>query len=262
MKIIKICRFCSKAKPETTFNTDAHTFPEFMGNKKLFSNDECDKCNSFFGNTIEKAAADFFLPNRAVLGVYGKGGNKQARTADGSLSLFNGMVNGAPHVIAVAHSKEAEKYIVEDSSKGLTISVPRRPHVPIAVYKCFVKMAISVMTENELGDFADTISWLLEQEQRNFYAAERKLWLKVIYVPNTKKSDYPPYWFYKLTDTQSNKNHVLFYTIWSGMCCGIEVPTSKNLNCLDITELINPYESKGYSIENFDLSSSIKTDGS
>ena len=194
-----------------------------------------------------------------MLGVDGKGGNKQFRTIDGCLSFFNGLVNDKPHVITVAHSKDADKYIIEDSSKSLIISVPRLPHVPVAVYKCFVKMAITVMQENELSDFDDTVHWLLESEHRNFYADGRKLWLKVIYIPNAKNLNCPPYWFYKLTDTQSKKEHILFYTLWGGMCCGIEVPTSKNLNCLDITEFIDPYESKGYSFENIDLSSSLKT---
>ena len=257
----KICRFCGKKEPETTFkNNKSHTFPEFTGNKTLFSNYECKECNSFFGRTIEKAASDFFLQERAMYGIAGKGGNKQFKTADGLLSHFNNMVNDTPCPITVLHSKDAEKYITEDSSKGLTISTPRRPHIPVAVYKCFVKMAISVMPENELFDFADTISWLLEREHRNFYDDGRKLWLKVIYIPNAKKTNSPSYRLHKLTCTQNNENYVLFYIIWGGMCCGIEVPASKNLNYFDISELTNIDELKGYSIKNLDLSSNIKTD--
>ena len=49
----QVCRFCRKSKPEVSFRSDAHAIPESLGNKSLFTNYECDRCNQFFGRGIE-----------------------------------------------------------------------------------------------------------------------------------------------------------------------------------------------------------------
>ena len=129
---MKKCRFCKKTKPEASFKRKAHTFPNFMGNKELLSLDECDECNSFFGNTIERDAAEFFLPHRALFGIEGKGGKKQFRTHDRALSFGHSLVNGKQCLVIIAHTEEANKYIIENQN-GLKISTPSRPYVPVAV---------------------------------------------------------------------------------------------------------------------------------
>jgi hypothetical protein len=43
------CRFCGKSNPEVSFKKKAHLIPEFLGNKMLLSDFECDSCNYEFG---------------------------------------------------------------------------------------------------------------------------------------------------------------------------------------------------------------------
>ena len=45
----RICRFYGKKYPFVTFRNDAHIFPEFLANKYLVSDFECDDCNAKFG---------------------------------------------------------------------------------------------------------------------------------------------------------------------------------------------------------------------
>ncbi|MCD8073421.1 MAG: HNH endonuclease [Alistipes sp.] len=47
------CRYCGKSAPETTFLSKAHTVSEALGNKTIYTNDECDKCNATFASTID-----------------------------------------------------------------------------------------------------------------------------------------------------------------------------------------------------------------
>ncbi|MER8349333.1 HNH endonuclease, partial [Acinetobacter baumannii] len=44
------CRFCGKRSPEVIFNSDAHVFPEALGNHTLVSEFECDRCNNIFSD--------------------------------------------------------------------------------------------------------------------------------------------------------------------------------------------------------------------
>lgn len=46
----------------------------------------------------------------------------------------------------------------------MRIPTVRHPYVPLAVYKCFVKMAIAIAPEELLGDLDHFIRWILEKE--------------------------------------------------------------------------------------------------
>lgn len=45
----RICRYCKLSYPLVQFKKVAHVLPQFLGNKYLVSEDECDTCNAYFG---------------------------------------------------------------------------------------------------------------------------------------------------------------------------------------------------------------------
>ncbi|MHB8973722.1 MAG: hypothetical protein ACYC3X_26065 [Pirellulaceae bacterium] len=49
------CRFCARGKPKVTFNKLAHAVADFLGNLSSISLNECDECNTFFGEGCEDA---------------------------------------------------------------------------------------------------------------------------------------------------------------------------------------------------------------
>ena len=60
------CRFCDNDDRQK-FRKKAHTFPEALGNKWVFSNDECDACNSRFSvyeDSLAKAVGPLLLSVR------------------------------------------------------------------------------------------------------------------------------------------------------------------------------------------------------
>lgn len=68
------CRFCGKPSGDTTFKMLAHALPEFIGNRTLISNDECDICNERFSRTIEDHFAKYLGLSRTLNQIRGKKG--------------------------------------------------------------------------------------------------------------------------------------------------------------------------------------------
>ena len=74
----RICRFCGCEESEqNTFNKVAHAISNFLGNQSILTENECDKCNSKFGKTIENELAEYFKHLKPLLRIPGKrGGSK------------------------------------------------------------------------------------------------------------------------------------------------------------------------------------------
>ncbi|WP_158653878.1 HNH endonuclease [Helicobacter cetorum] len=83
-KTKRVCRFCNKDFRETSFNNKAHVIPESLGNKILFSSNECDTCNKRFGETIDYSLSKFFELEYLVRGIRGKKVRKKALYDNGS----------------------------------------------------------------------------------------------------------------------------------------------------------------------------------
>lgn len=74
-KELRVCRFCGKKKPETSFKKVAHAISEGLGNKILFCNEECDECNNRLAR-VEENLMHYFDIKRALAGIKTKTGNK------------------------------------------------------------------------------------------------------------------------------------------------------------------------------------------
>ena len=77
----KICRFCDKTEPNTSFKKDAHVIPQLIGNHKLLSNFECDICNDLF-SIFENSLASYLGPLRTIAGIVGRKGTKRPQFKD------------------------------------------------------------------------------------------------------------------------------------------------------------------------------------
>ncbi|CAM4310280.1 HNH endonuclease [Bacillus manliponensis] len=155
------CRFCGKEKGETTFKKIAHAIPELIGNKVLISYEECDECNKIFSK-LENELANYLSFERSTTGIRGKTGIPVYKNKTG---------------LRIEHEKEEKKRrriiiqdvinsgnIVEDSNNNsFTIKGERSPYVPLSVYKCFVKMALSIMPKHYLPYFWETFDWIREE---------------------------------------------------------------------------------------------------
>ncbi len=224
----KICRFCGKSEPEVTFEKIAHALPESTGNHFLVSYYECDKCNKLFARQLENEYANFFnfyhnatnISGKKGVPIYqSKGGKSKAiwKSVDGSDKIF--VMNDTTDDITTTFNAETKKLI-------RTGTIPS--YIPIAVFKCFVKMAISVMPEAEVNNFVRTISWIMEKRHANFYSDEKKLLVRYKMIPGFNVTKYPCCILYKRKPNIWQGPYMLFNLTYGCFSYLIEVPTLKD----------------------------------
>ncbi|MDB5975061.1 MAG: hypothetical protein JWR07_1821 [Nevskia sp.] len=154
----RVCRYCKKGAPETSFKKVAHTVPHMTGNKWLTSLDECDRCNEIFA-VHEDHFGKYALPLRTLSGIRGKNGLPTLKTSLGRVEATETGVN-------VSHNAGSPILASDDERKQLTIRVARHTYVPMGVYKSLVKMALALMPAEELPKYEYFIPWILEREYR------------------------------------------------------------------------------------------------
>lgn len=160
------CRFCGKDYKVEEFKTIAHSIPEFFGNKKIFSNDECDECNNYFGKTIEAELAKFLAPIRSIGFVKGK---KKEHTQN---YPFTGKLNSTLKTkyadrMLYASTKTPDKSLIEDlGNNKMKFNFTDLEIDHHKIMKAMSKIALSIMPDIELQNFIHTNEWLFEKENK------------------------------------------------------------------------------------------------
>ena len=152
----RVCRFCGLSEPNASFRTKAHAIPEFLGNKSLLTNYECDSCNQHFGIGIENDLASWTKPSRTLSRIRGKRGVPTIKEL-GAGKGWRIEYDSAFRVTQYEADPIAE---IDEEQKRVTFTLKRDPYTPVAVLKAFVKIGLTVIPESELGKFRDTIKWI------------------------------------------------------------------------------------------------------
>jgi len=149
----KKCRFCSESYPIVKFEKDAHAIPNFMGNNKLFTKYECDSCNIYFSR-FENEMANFMLPNNTISGTKGKNG----------IPKYN--QKGQP-IIEI----QKDKVLIKDASnsifdnpKEIDLKIKLPTYIPDYIYRCLIKIGLSIIPESNLSEYRETINWLMDKK--------------------------------------------------------------------------------------------------
>ena len=253
----RVCRFCGKTENETPFKNKAHAFPQFIGNTKLLSYYECDCCNIFF-TKLEDNFAKYFKTLNTLTGVKGNKNNIPTYKSKDGATRIEAKNQNEVHIHT---DKGSDVFTIEKKDNGCIINIKYgyQPFIPIAVFKCLVKMSLTIMPEEELCKFTETISWLMSGEHKNFYGNNRKLMLKFALLKNRLLDSKVVYGLYKNESPRSIASHMLFYVSWGQMYCLIEIPHDKNNDCIEIVDIppIFPNIIITSSIEHIDLSSGV-----
>lgn len=155
----KKCRFCEKSVPEVSFKMIAHAIPEFVNNHKLISYYECDSCNSKFSRTIETHMGDYMNVYHSLSQVKGKKGVPSFRRAN-----ERSRIDHSPTALKIdSYEDDSENFIIDEVNKTITFKSIRATYVPIAIYKCLTKMALTIMDEEELIHFENALKWINEE---------------------------------------------------------------------------------------------------
>lgn len=156
------CRYCGKSSPEVLFRSKSHALPEQIGNKTLIDPFECDTCNRHFGNMLDDDFAKWTQPWRTVLRLSGSSGIPSTKSRDQKIRIEGA---DATTLKLFMHAGD-ERHQVDPDRRRLGIVVDRPTYTPVGVFKCMVKMALSVMPEPLLSECDHLKRWLLEASHR------------------------------------------------------------------------------------------------
>ena len=158
----KVCRFCGRNENETTFDTIAHAIPECLGNKKLICLDECDNCNKDFANNIEDHLAAITLQYRVINMIKGKKKIPSYQTRNQKTKI--NIEDAENKLFKIITSEWNEFLLLDEENKNIRVEYDFPSHIPSAAYKTLVKMALSIMSNEQINNFKIFNSWIQEKD--------------------------------------------------------------------------------------------------
>lgn len=241
----KVCRFCHKDESQVTFKNRPHVISEQIGNRHVLSYYECDNCNRFFGSTYEGEYSNFLMNYHCFGKVKGKKSIPKYQSRDQKMyaTWFDTDMNRK--ILALVERNDSKEVDISELCKAVNINFDVDTYTPVRVFKNFVKMAISIMPEEYLCDFQETIDWLLDKSNNNFYKDGKKLLLKYKVLGRFDAFKYPEVKLYKRKDRASyydcHDPYMIFFLSYGFTSFIIEVPTLKKDIKYDISNIKFPY---------------------
>ncbi|NCT69223.1 MAG: HNH endonuclease [Rhodanobacteraceae bacterium] len=153
----RVCRFCSRKSPEVTFRKVAHAIPEALGNKSIESAYECDDCNEGFGRGIENDLGNWSKPTRTFARIRGKSGVPTLKKGgDGKGWRIEHGAAG----FSITSYEDDPLYQIDEVNRRITFQLKRDPYTPVAVLKAFMKIGLTLLPDEEIGNFPHLMSWV------------------------------------------------------------------------------------------------------
>lgn len=158
-----VCRFCGKSEPEVSFKQEAHAISEFVGNHKLLHYPECDSCNKFFSETCEKNCAIFLKPDLTFGQISGKSKKNvfpSYKTKKHTARLDTSITPEGIPLFSVTGFCQSDILQKDKDNGECRLNIETEKYIPVEVYRCFVKWALSILPENEKQFFTETFDML------------------------------------------------------------------------------------------------------
>lgn len=259
------CRFCGKKAGDTKFGNISHAFPALIGNKTLFSHEECNDCNHRFGRS-EDNFGKFLLLQRTLYQIPGRTGSPSFKDKNSKISYSN------PDGLEITLSKKEEDKGTSEirrDTKQLIIDLNSQSYIPIEIYKSLIKMAISIMPKKYLTYFTEAIQWITTQNNNIDLIDEYAKRCYYSYGININNNDDDGKIITYLLERKSKSNlvpYMLYVVAFAGMFFQIVVPCPQQdrkkvqlqLHCFPLAPYTTPpYEE--YRCDPLDLSSKDRT---
>jgi hypothetical protein len=156
------CRFCRRGKPDVTFEERAHAVPEMLGNKFIYSMNECDACNARLAERYESHLGHWSLFARTVSQIKGKSGDPSFKNPDGKLRIDGG--DEGLHIdLSQCSLPPGSQYEPGRWRFTIPTETVSAPYIPLRAAQALVKIACSVCPTRELPQCAPAIDWLMER---------------------------------------------------------------------------------------------------
>lgn len=222
-----ICKYCGETDIEK-FKSKAHLIPEFTGNKDWFCFNECDSCNNKF-SVYEYNLKNFGAFKNAHLPIYGK--KKYPKYVDGYHNFTIQFQQNGTLLMSAAENTDFFKI----ENNRIQIKSVTMPFVPLNVYKCLFKIAISMMEINDFKKFESGIPWLTDKKLK----IEPKIPHTMLYNPNGKPVSKPIAVLLKRKAEYNCPEFSLIF-IWGFLIFQIFLPFNSSDEDLDYSNLKLP----------------------
>lgn len=160
----KKCRFCSKKYPEVNFKNVSHTIPEFIGNKTLISEFECDNCNKYFSK-FENEFANFMLPLNIFANVKNKN-NKHPKYKN-KIEIYTDSGN----ILKIKNFPD--EFLKNKNEFSFPLEIPS--YIPDFIYRCLIKIGISLIPEDKNNNNPEILEWLMDLEKNTVFPSNMLL---------------------------------------------------------------------------------------
>ncbi len=192
----KQCKFCGATHPNASFDTTPHIIPELFGRNNLTSNFECDNCNQKF-QKFESDTSTMVQHYLSLLNIKTKNGvpNFQSLKKPDEYSTTL-KTNGNNRNLYFGTNLNDFQF--NDEEKSLTVNFRTRKFRPFSVYKIFLKMGISLLTEEEFKMNDHYLEFLNSDEP---ITDGRQIWTAFRYMLKTKYHIVPKVNLYKAKNT-------------------------------------------------------------
>ena len=156
------CRYCGASGPSIFGRrTNAHALPAALGNRTLFSLDECKACNDRF-SVYEDALCKAVGPFLTLGGVRGRSGVRKTGLSGSKSTMRHATLDGKRQ-LSIASKGDASELVRVDQVTGLlnlTMPVEGDVFVPRYAYKALAKIGLSILPGEELPRFQKAIASL------------------------------------------------------------------------------------------------------
>ncbi|MDE0270792.1 MAG: HNH endonuclease [Gammaproteobacteria bacterium] len=163
----RVCRFCGQDSASTPFRHDAHAIPQLLGNRTLFTREECDECNRFFGSTIENDLGNWTKPMRAFSRIKGKKGVPTLKNEKEGWRIKSDGTG-----LRMTECESNPKFKVDIEKRQFSLQLKRDPYTPVAVLKALVRVGLILLPNDELANFAETLEWVRNRDHTQPFVSE------------------------------------------------------------------------------------------
>ncbi|TVT36744.1 HNH endonuclease [Hymenobacter setariae] len=239
----RVCRFCGRDNTQTKFKKVAHMIPNLLGNRFLLSDSECDECNWKF-SLYENDLANFLGISRTVMGVKGKESVPTFKSPDNVITARSTDFHGIKDGIKIERSDvNNSAFQIMDAEGRAEISTLKNPYVPSRVYKAFLKMALSVMPEVQMPNYA----WALRLLEDDQYDERLSRFFTVVHytLPHTLSATFPHCFMFEKIDAAERRVTHQFYLRYQNNVYLLPVPLHHDDIVLgiyedEVTTLLSP----------------------
>lgn len=172
---LRTCRFCGASAETKTFRKDAHIVPHFLGNDYLVSDFECDDCNALFSG-YENDLSDWLGIARSILQTKGKSGVPTFKSMNDQVTArLVEFFNNKAIKVTTAKDEDSNSFDIDLATGKASVRYKKKPYTPVRVYKSLLKIALSMISTNELEHYRAAFMFLQDKEANPWFTEFGKI---------------------------------------------------------------------------------------